>query len=274
MTGIDTGSAAGDFDRHERGLWVGKAEAYRASFAALCGHAVPALLAAGGVAAGVRVLDVGTGPGTAARAAQQLGAVVSAVDADPGMVALAVAGGVAARVAVLPELPYEDGAYESVVGNFVVNHVEHPAAAMAELRRVARPGGRLAATIWADAGNGSMDLFVRALAVAEHGRPVPPRVPEALNFERSAAGFAELAVAAGWDGVSCRELLFEHRVTPADWWAGVAAGVANLGYVVTGLPTEQRARVEAEYRRLAAAAVGADGLLTVPAVALLVSGRA
>ncbi|MER5641510.1 class I SAM-dependent methyltransferase [Kitasatospora sp. NPDC002227] len=262
------------FDDHERAMWAGKAEAYGRSFAALCGHAVPALLDAARVFEGVRVLDVGTGPGSVAVAALERGAVVSAVDAEPGMVALASALGVDARVAVLPELPFEDGAYDAVVANFVVNHVGHPAVAMAELRRVARPGGRLAATVWADAGNGAMDLIVQALTAAGVEWPALPRVPEELNFERTPAGFAALAEAAGWGEVAGRELVVSHRVAPEAWWAGVADGVANLGLVVTGLPEEVRARAKAEYDRLAAGAVGEDGLLVVPGLAVLVAGLA
>lgn len=264
----------GEFDEHERRLWAGRAQAYRQSFAELCAHTVPALLDAARVGPGVRVLDVGTGPGTAAVAAAGLGAVVTAVDADPGMAALAAAAlpGADVRVALLPELPFADGAYDAVVGNFVVNHVGRPAAALAELRRVARPGGWLAATIWADEGNGSMELFGRALA-AEVQWPVLPRVPAELNFERTAAGFGALAAGAGWAGAGCREIRLVHRVDPELWWAGVAAGVANLGLVVTSQPAGVIAAVKREYDRLAGECVEADGLLSVPGLALLAYGR-
>ena len=56
-----------DFDTYERGLWAGRAAAYERGFARLTAHTAEALLDAAGVAAGTRVLDVGTGPGVAAR---------------------------------------------------------------------------------------------------------------------------------------------------------------------------------------------------------------
>ncbi|WP_449349544.1 methyltransferase domain-containing protein [Streptomyces shaanxiensis] len=80
-------SATEAFDAAERTMWSGRSEAYAGSFARLCAHPVRALLDAAGIAAGTRVLDVGTGTGTAALAALARGARVSAVDADAGMVA-------------------------------------------------------------------------------------------------------------------------------------------------------------------------------------------
>jgi protein-L-isoaspartate O-methyltransferase len=55
------------FDEAERRIWEGRAEAYACSFAKLCAHPVSALLDAARVRSGVRLLDVGTGTGTAAR---------------------------------------------------------------------------------------------------------------------------------------------------------------------------------------------------------------
>ena len=74
-----------DFDTYERGLWAGRAAAYERGFARLTAHTAGALLNAAGVAAGTRVLDVGTGPGVVAGAAAARGARVMAVDAEPGM---------------------------------------------------------------------------------------------------------------------------------------------------------------------------------------------
>ncbi|MFB7662873.1 class I SAM-dependent methyltransferase [Kitasatospora sp. NPDC056138] len=263
----------GEFDAHERDLWAGRAVAYQGSFARLCAHAVPALLDAAGVARGVRLLDVGTGPGTVAAAAGERGARVTAVDADPGMVELAAAGAPRAevRVAVLPRLPFADGEFDAVTANFVVNHVEDPIAALAELRRVTRPGGRIAATIWPGGPNPGMSLFDRALTEGGAERPELPRVP--VEFERDPDGFAGLLVRAGWPGARCREVRWVHRPAPEEWWSGPAGGVANVGRVLTSQSPETVARIKAVYDRLAGERLGPDGLLGFEVTALLASAE-
>ncbi|WP_435271497.1 class I SAM-dependent methyltransferase [Streptomyces sp. 1222.5] len=105
---------------------AGRTGAYARGFGRLCAHPVPALLDAAGVGAGARALDVGTGTGTVALAAQERGARVRAVDADPAMMAEARRRGIAAEVAVLPVLPFADGALDAVLGNFVLNHGPAP----------------------------------------------------------------------------------------------------------------------------------------------------
>ncbi|MFD0856072.1 class I SAM-dependent methyltransferase, partial [Actinomadura adrarensis] len=107
------------------------------------------------------MLDVGTGPGVVAAEAVRRGADVSAVDAEAGMAETAarnVPGLREVRVAVLPELPFGDDSFDAVVGNFVINHVGEPGLALSELRRVLRPGGRLALTCWEMPGSGALGI--------------------------------------------------------------------------------------------------------------------
>ncbi|MFD0070506.1 class I SAM-dependent methyltransferase, partial [Streptomyces sp. NPDC127574] len=137
------------FDESERLKWAGRGGAYSGSFAKLCAHPVPQLLDAAEVGPGTRMLDVGTGPGTVAAAGCARGATVSAVDAEPTMVELAVQSAPAAdvRVATLPELPFADAEFDAIVANFVLNHVGRPKVALAELRRVVKPDGWIAFTV-------------------------------------------------------------------------------------------------------------------------------
>ncbi|MEU0597475.1 class I SAM-dependent methyltransferase [Streptomyces sp. NPDC006393] len=254
-------------------MWAGAAEAYAGSFAALCGATAEALLDAAEVGAGTRVLDVGTGPGTVAAAAMARRAVVVAVDAEPGMVALAAANapGADVRHAVLPELPFSDDSFDAVVANFVVNHVEDPRAALIELRRVVRPGGQLAVTIWHGTSNEAMSLFDLALDEAGVEGPVFPT--PLVDFARTAEGLRGLLVQAGWAEVVSGELAWTHREDPEVWWSGPAGGVASRGLVVTGQTPEMFARIKSAYDRLVAERVAEDGLIDLPAVALLASGR-
>ncbi|MEC3996327.1 class I SAM-dependent methyltransferase [Actinacidiphila sp. DG2A-62] len=291
-TGGAVGTAgAGDvnaFDAFERRAWKGRAEAYAGSFAELCRYAVPYLLDAADVragagsdvraegTAGIRVLDVGTGPGTVAAAAVARGARVTAVDAEPSMVARAARSVPEAEVrhALLPDLPFPDGAFDAVVANFVLNHVGRPAAALAELRRVTAPGGRIALTVWSAPHAPGQALLGRAVQAAGVERPASvPEVDAEEDFPRTEAGLAALFAAAGLPGARTRSLAWDHVVDADVWWSGPAAGIASVGQTVVAQPPEVIAEIHAHYEALAAEFRRPDGLLALPHRALLASAE-
>ena len=264
------------FDEYERRTWDGKAQAFAGSFAQLCAYTVPQLLDAAGVRAGIRVLDVGTGTGTAAVAACERGAKVTAVDAEPSMVELAAQAAPAAdvRVAILPQLPFDDGQFDALVSNFVINHVGRPRDALAELRRVVRPGGRIALTIWSDRAAPGQALLGRAVEAAGVERPahLPPLAPED-DFPRSPQGLTALVEAAGFQDAECGTVRWNHRADPDVWWSGPAAGVAFVGQIVVSQPEEIRAEIKRHFDLLSKEFAGADGQLVLPHEALLVEAR-
>jgi SAM-dependent methyltransferase len=252
------------FDTAERRMWAGRADAYDSTFSRLCAHTVPELLDAADVGPGRYVLDVGTGTGTAALAAQERGARVRAVDADAGMAELARDRGIAADVAALPELPFEDGEFAAVVANFVLNHVGRPRAALTELRRVLRPGGRLALTLWSPGRQAGMELFGRALDAAGVVRPPDlPRLDPAEDFPRTPEGVTGLLSEAGFRAATCSETRFKHRAGVEEWWSAAASGLATIGLIVTAQDARTVVRIRRAYGRIAAEyAVGGKLVLT------------
>lgn len=93
------------------------------------------------------VLELGCGEGElAARVAQELGAQVVAIDQSERMVELARSRGVDARVGDAQEVPFPDGSFDVVVAAWMLYHVTDLDRALAQIRRVLRPGGRLVAT--------------------------------------------------------------------------------------------------------------------------------
>ncbi|WP_034090499.1 class I SAM-dependent methyltransferase [Streptacidiphilus albus] len=268
---------ASTFDAFERRGWTGLDAAYADGFARMTAHTVAPLLDAAGVGAGSRVLDVGTGPGTVAAAALARGARVTAVDASPGMAARAAAACPGAEVltAVLPELPLPDAAFDAVVGNFVINHLGDPEAGLAELRRVLRPGGRLALTCWESSDMRATAVFGESVEAA--GVPVPEdlpaRGPFLAGFADRAPAFAELLDRAGLVDTGARRVKWTHRVDPDAWWASVVGGTPITGSLVARLAPADAARIKRHYD-LAVAHYAEPGSTTValPAVAVLAAG--
>ena len=97
------------------------------------------------------VLEVGSGTGFFLLNLAQTGVVGEAhcTDISPGMVAQCVANGrdlgidVHGRVADTEHLPYRTATFDLVVGHAVLHHLPDVTAALAECRRVLKPGGRL-----------------------------------------------------------------------------------------------------------------------------------
>jgi SAM-dependent methyltransferase len=109
-----------------------------------------ALVALAAPTAGERVLDAACGTGVVARyAAPRAGHVVGA-DVNAGM--LAVAGRIAPQLewvqADLAALPFADASFDVVLCQQGLQFVPDRAAALAELRRVLAPGGRILVSVW------------------------------------------------------------------------------------------------------------------------------
>lgn len=111
----------------------------------------PAVLALAGDVAGRRILDAGCGSGALFAALRDRGAMVSGFDASAGMLELArrrLGGGADLQVADLGSpLPYADDTFDDVAASLVLHYLEDWEPALAELRRILRPGGRLIASV-------------------------------------------------------------------------------------------------------------------------------
>ncbi len=112
------------------------------------------ILGALGLRAGMHALDVGCGTGDDVRAmAAVVGASGRAVGLDVSEALLvearkrAAADGVAIELHAgdAQALPFADGSFDVVRTERVLQHVQDPARVLAEMARVARPGGRIAA---------------------------------------------------------------------------------------------------------------------------------
>ena len=152
---------------------------------------------------GERVLDLGSGSGMDAfAAAAQVGprGSVTGVDITPEQLAkserLRRDEYVSFRRARIEELPFENGSFDAVISNGVINLSADKPGVFAEAARVLRPGGRLAladivterqitagtscqAALWAAciAGAGQEDIYLEDIAAAGFELQVVQRNP-------------------------------------------------------------------------------------------------
>jgi demethylmenaquinone methyltransferase / 2-methoxy-6-polyprenyl-1,4-benzoquinol methylase len=137
--------------------------------------------------AGERVLDVATGTGAvAAELIRQKGCTVVGVDQSPEMLAVARERlpGVELLEASAERLPFEDRSFDGLTFTYLLRYFDDPAATLAELARVVRPGGTIAALEFAVPAGGWRPLwrlYVDAVLPAA-GRAVSPGWHEVGRF--------------------------------------------------------------------------------------------
>ena len=191
-----------DFHDFEQQGWERAADHYGDAFGSLTSQTIPALLRALGAGTGTRLLDVASGPGYVAAAAAELGASAVGVDFSSEMVALASRRypGLEFVEGDAEALAFPDGSFDLVTINFGVLHLARPDTALAEARRVLKPGGRCAFTVWATPDI-SVGFGIVLKAIETQGRldvPLPDGPPffrfsDAAEASRSlsSVGFVE-----------------------------------------------------------------------------------
>ncbi len=219
-----------------------------------------------GAAPGERVLDLAAGTGTSARAFALAGAACVACDFSLGMLREGVRrqrGDTtegAARVSFIAgdalALPLRDASFDTVTISFGLRNVSDPLAALREMLRVTRPGGRLVVCEFSHLPARPADLLYqryleRALpSVAGRVSSNPDAyayLAESIKDWPDQAELARWLHAAGWSAVRWRNLSFgivalhsavkravKAETTAGECSAGAAAGAGATGSVSRG----------------------------------------
>jgi SAM-dependent methyltransferase len=233
----------------------------------------PLFIEHAGVAAGERLLEVGCGTGslTFTLARTVAFAELTAIDYADVYVAAARARNQDPRIRIeqgdAAALPFPDAHFDRALSLLVLHFVGDPAAAVAQMRRVTRPGGVVAAAVW-DSGGGMIAqrmfwdtaAMLDPAAVEQRGRAMSKAVV-------GPGGLARLFSAAGLVDVDERSLLV--RMDHADfaaYWEPLLRGEGPMGGYVAGLGEAERTRLE-RHLRAAYLAGAPDGPRSFAAVA-------
>lgn len=147
-----TPKAAADGERGQ--ISARAAEVYEDFFVpALFAEWAPRVADAARIRAGHKVLDVACGTGVLARTlARRVGTLgsVTGFDINPGMLAVAKrkAPDITWRQGRAEAVPFDNDSFDAVVSQFGLMFFVDRRAALAEMYRVLRPGGRLAVAVW------------------------------------------------------------------------------------------------------------------------------
>ena len=229
-----SGAPPDDYDRH-----VGR---YGAELAA-------GMIRIADVRPGQRAVDVGCGTGALAVAlAALLGEQnVAAVDPSEEFVDVCRSRIPAAdvRLGAAESMPFSDATFDAVLAQLVVDGMADARRGVAEMRRVARPGGIVAACVWNfDGGMPLLSAVWEAARALDADRArtfgadrrLPFSRPDELDELWLTSGLTEVEVgtiSAGADYVDLDDL-----------WYPFTAGVGKLGAFVQSLDEAARIRMK------------------------------
>ncbi len=191
----------------EKREWAdaGVAQSYARAFAQAADMVVPHLVEAVEARPGVKALDLCCGHGNVTSGLVKVGAKVTGLDFSPVMLDMARAAVPEAQFVEgdAMALDFDDASFDAVTIGFGMPHVPEPPRVIAEARRVLRPGGRLAFSVWCGPEVDTALGYVFG-AIGQHGAPdiaLPPG-PGANDYADPALAFPVLEVAGFTD---CRQ---------------------------------------------------------------------
>jgi SAM-dependent methyltransferase len=232
---------------------------------------------------GDRVLDLATGPGgaglaAAPRVAPRGEVVLSDVAEEMTVIAgeRAAARGlvnVSARVLDIEAIAEPDASYDVVLCREGLMFALDPARAVGEIRRVLRPGGRVAVAVWGPRARNPWLGVVFDAVSAQVERPVPPPgIPGPFALE-DAERLRGLFRDSGFESVEVTEHATPLRASSFDeWWNRTSSLAGPLAAIIAALPSDAAAELRTRLQQAVEPYQTEDGV-ELPGVSVVASGR-
>ncbi|MFI5348970.1 MAG: class I SAM-dependent methyltransferase [Elusimicrobiota bacterium] len=272
------------FTADSRTTWSEAAPRYDKLSAALFGPVAEEFTVFAGLRKGWRALEIACGPGVATRAAaRRLGEKGSllATDFAPEMLALAaarpperLAAPIEWRAMDAQKLDLPDGSFDAVICQLGLMLFARPDAALAEMRRVAKPGAPVAVLVQ---GRRTSMMFTALVMDAIIARAPHLRAPKGAPtlYAFGPDGILEEAFTrAGLTEIVTKRVSGVFRFgSPEEYWSTMTEGAGRTGAMLRSLAPEVQAKVKADVlRRAAKRRVG--GFIEIPYEFTLARGLA
>ncbi len=208
-----------------------------------------------GLGDGETILDVGCGNGSLTFALAEGADLreIAAIDFSPVFVDSAMRRNTDPRIKIRQAdacaLPYGDGTFDRALAMLVLHFVPEADRAVAEMRRVVRSGGVVAAVVWDHLGGmPSMRMMVDTVAaLSTGGRQLRARY--CFQPMMQPGEMKRTFVEGGFADVTETELMIRMDYRNFDdYWAPIAAGEGPLGQYMTRLDAAERAHTDAAVR--------------------------
>jgi len=219
---------------HERTTWNRCAPIYIETVAPMTQQGYQLIAESGFISKGVRLLDIGCGPGNLTAGYAELGARVTGIDVAEEMVELARSAfpEIGFHQSDVSKLPFGNSTFDVVTAGYVMHHLGDPTSALKEFRRVLKDNGAFVFVIPVQDSQPSFGAFFHAVG-EHHELEAMPSGP--LLFETDIPVLESMVMERGFSSCNIERRTVMCNMKSLDLLIRAGREIANLRDLDPGL---------------------------------------